>query len=367
MIHHLSPSGLMGGENPPGPSGLSIHRKVPDRGRLLQSCPERVYHMLFEEQIARKPNLYPWTQEFIDKIWAGFWTPNEFNFKADYSQFKTVMSPQEQQVIVRTLSAIGQVEIAVKRFWADLGRNLPHPAMSDLGYAMANTEVIHNQAYEKLLDVLRLGDVFEENLKEPVVKNRVNYLRKHLAKVYDDDRRQYIYSIILFTLFVENVSLFSQFYVVLWFNRYQNILKDTAQQVQYTRNEEMLHAQVGIRLINTMREEYPELFDDALKAKIKEECQTAIESEAALIQWMIGDYARDKLDAKILTAYVRNRMNESLVAIGFEPQFEVDPEMVKQTLWMEEEQYGSNLTDFFHKRPVDYAKKNKSYDLEDIF
>jgi ribonucleoside-diphosphate reductase beta chain len=120
--------------------------------------------MLFEEQIARKPNLYPWTQDFIDKIWAGFWTPNEFDFRADYGQFKTDLNDQERQIIVRTLSAIGQVEIAVKRFWAQLGTTFPHPSMSDLGYWMAATEVTHNLAYEKLLETLHLGDVFAENL-----------------------------------------------------------------------------------------------------------------------------------------------------------------------------------------------------------
>ncbi|MCP1757723.1 ribonucleotide-diphosphate reductase subunit beta [Bradyrhizobium elkanii] len=323
--------------------------------------------MLFEEQIARKPNLYPWTQEFIDRIWAGFWTPNEFDFKADYGQFKTELTDQERQVIVRTLSAIGQVEIAVKRFWAQLGNNFPHPSMSDLGYWMAATEVTHNLAYEKLLETLRLGDVFEQNLKEPVVRNRVDYLRKYLDRVYTDDKKQFVYAIILFTLFVENVSLFSQFYVVLWFNRFKNVLKDTAQQVQYTRNEEMLHAQVGIKLIHTLREEYPELFDADLEARVLEESKVAYQAEKDLITWMIGDYSDSKISAEILHGFVQNRLNDSLHAIGFAVPFVVDKSIAETTRWMDEESYGNNIVDFFHKRPVDYAKKNRVYTTEDLF
>jgi len=323
--------------------------------------------MLFEEQVARKPDLYPRAHEFIDRIWAGFWTPNEFNFKGDYGQFKTQLSAEEQQIIVRTLSAIGQVEIAVKKFWADLGTNLPHPSISDLGYVMSNSEVIHNQAYEKLLDVLGISDVFADNLKVPVVRDRVQYLRKHLNKVYGDDRKQYIYSIILFTLFVENVSLFSQFYVVLWFNRFQNVLKDTAQQVQYTRNEEMLHAQVGIWLINTLRQEYPELFDDELVQRVQEETRAAFVAESDLIDWMVGDYDHDGLNAETLKAYIQNRMNDSLSAIGFGSAFAPDPTLVSKTLWMDEELLGNNHTDFFHQRPVDYAKNNKAFGAEELF
>ena len=137
---------------------------------------------IFEEQIARKPDYYSWAQDFCHAIDSGFWTDKEFNFKSDVQQFKVTLNDQEREIIVRTLSAIGQIEIAVKKFWAKMGDNLPHPSLQDLGYAMANTEVIHNNAYERLLDVLGLNDVFEENLKLEWIQGRVNYLRKYTHK-----------------------------------------------------------------------------------------------------------------------------------------------------------------------------------------
>jgi len=313
--------------------------------------------VLFEEQISRKPDHYPWTKEFIDAIWAGFWTPDEFNFRTDYSQFKTELDEQEKEVIVRALSAIGQIEVAVKTFWADVGKHPPHPSISDLGYAMSNSEVVHNMAYEKLLDVLQLTHVFEKNMNEEVIRGRVNYLKKYLDRIYADDRKQYIYSIALFTLFVENVSLFSQFYIVLHFNRNRGILKDVAQQVQYTMKEENLHSQVGIKLINTLREEYPDLFDKELEDRIAEECVESLKAESKVIDWMIGDYAIDGLDADILKAFVSKRMKDSLEQIGFgHSQIKVDKSLVDQTFWLDESLLGATMTDFFQKRPVEYSK-----------
>jgi ribonucleoside-diphosphate reductase beta chain len=323
--------------------------------------------MLFEQQLSRKPDLYPWTKKFIDAIWEGFWTPDEFNFRSDYSQFKTDLTAEEQQVIVRTLSAIGQIEVAVKSFWADVGKHLPHPSIRDLGYAMANSEVIHNMAYEKLLDVLHLTHVFEENLNEEVIRGRVNYLKKYLDKVYTDDRKQYIYSIILFTLFVENVSLFSQFYIVMHFNRNRAILKDCAQQVQYTRNEEMLHAQVGIQLINTLREEYPDLFDAELESRIQEEIMASLESESGVIDWIMGEYAVEGLDAEILKNFIKNRMRDSMHQIGFDTSaIEIDETLLEKTFWFDEALLGNTMTDFFQKRPVEYAK-GKGIDPDELF
>lgn len=323
--------------------------------------------MLFQEQISRKPDLYPWTKQFIDAIWQGFWTPDEFNFRSDYSQFKVDLSPEEQEVVVKAMSAIGQIEIAVKEFWAKIGDNMPHPSIRDLGYAMANSEVIHNMAYEKLLDVLHLTHVFEENLNEEVIRGRVEYLKKYNKKTYEDDRKQYIYSIILFTLFVENVSLFSQFYVIMHMNRNKSVMKDCAQQIQYTRNEEMLHAQVGIKLIQTLREEYPELFDEELEERIRHECVESLKAESKVIEWIMGDHTAPGLSADILKSFISKRMADSLDQIGFSSEdIYYDADHLKETFWFDEELLGTNMTDFFQKRPVEYAR-GKAITEDDLF
>ena len=102
--------------------------------------------MIFEEQISRKPDHYPWTQEFITAMHNGFWTDKEFNFTSDVQDFRVNLTDQERQIVTRALSTIGQLEISVKKFWAKLGDNLPHPSINDMGYVMANVEVIHDQA-----------------------------------------------------------------------------------------------------------------------------------------------------------------------------------------------------------------------------
>ena len=322
---------------------------------------------IFDEQIARKPNRYPWAQEYIDAMWAGHWTPNEFTFTSDLQQYKTEMTVKEQLIIKNTLSAIGQIEISVKKFWTKLGDTLPHPALSDLGITMGNIEVIHNNAYEKLLDVLQLQDVFEENLKLDIIQGRIKYLRKYLDKNYENDKKQFVYSLILFTLYVENVSLFSQFYIINWFNRYKGLLKDTAQQVAYTAKEETLHGLAGVKIVNTIRQEMPELFDAELEERIIHEAKESYNAESKIIDWMIGDYKDSRISADILKGYVQKRLNDSLEMIGFKKIFNVSQEIIDLTMWMDEDVMGNTMTDFFHKRPVEYSKKTQSITFDDLF
>lgn len=325
-------------------------------------------YSIFEEQISRKPNRYPWAEQFIQAMHDGFWTDKEFNFKSDIQQFKVELNDQEREIVVRTLSAIGQIEVAVKTFWAKLGENLPHPALQDLGYVMANTEVIHNNAYERLLSVLELEDIFEENLKLEWIQGRVKYLRKYTHRFYKDSKKQYLYAIILFTLFVENVSLFSQFYIINHFARFKNVMKDTDQQVKYTRNEENIHALVGIQIINTMRQEHPELFDAELEQRIQGAAQEAFLSESKIVDWMVNGIDEKSLSAPILKEFIKNRINESMKQISMPLPFtDVDQELLSKTVWFDEELLGNNMTDFFHSRPTEYAKKNQSFGEDDLF
>jgi ribonucleoside-diphosphate reductase beta chain len=163
------------------------------------------------------------------------------------------------------------------------------------------------------------------------------------------------------------VSLFSQFYIINWFNRYKGLLKDTAQQVAYTAKEETLHALAGVRIVNTIRQELPELFDAELEERILHEAKESYNAEANIIDWMIGDYKDEKISADILKGYVQKRLNDSLEMIGFKKIFNVPQEIIDLTMWMDEDVMGNTMTDFFHKRPVEYSKKTQSIQADDLF
>lgn len=321
--------------------------------------------MIFDEQEARKPDLYPWTKKFIHAMWDGHWSDREFSFASDKHDFYTRITDQEREIIVRTLSSIAQIEVAVKTFWAKLGDNLPHPSIRDMGYVMANIEVVHNKAYERLLEELNLEQVFEENLKLDWIVGRVKYLKKYNHRFYKDSKKQFVYALILFTLFVENVSLFSQFYVINWFGR-KNLFKDTNQQTHYTLLEETLHAKAGVKIINTIREEYPELFDQELEDKILCEANEAFIAESKIIDWIVNGISTEFLSADILKEFIKNRINQSLQDIGYPKIYtNIDESKLNKTIWFDEQTLGNGMTDFFFQRPVEYAKGNHSFD--DLF
>lgn len=322
---------------------------------------------IFDEQISRKPNRYPWTEQFILSAHNSFWTHRKFSFQSDIQDFKTVLTEQERGVIVRALSTIGQIECQVKLFWAKLGSNLPHPSLYDLGFVLANQEVIHGDAYEALLEKLGIEDAFDEILKLDIIKGRVNYLKKYTHKFHSNNKKQFIYSIILFTIFIENLALFSQFYTTLWFSKEKNVLKDLKNQILYTSIEEALHAEVGYALINQIKQEYPELFDNELRDKIITEAISAVEYECKIVEWILGDYAHDTLNKELLKDFIKERLNHSLTQIGYDKVFEVKDGNLQKTAWFNEIVEGTVFTDFFHMKPTEYSVSSQSFNEEDLF
>jgi len=80
-------------------------------------------------------------------------------------------------------------------------------------------------AYSHLLEVLGLNEDFERIKNIPVMNKRVNYLQDSLKHSKSDDPEEYSHSILLFSLFIEHVSLFSQFLIIMAFNKHKNIFK----------------------------------------------------------------------------------------------------------------------------------------------
>ncbi len=96
----------------------------------------------------------------------------------------------------------------------------------------------HSDAYSHLLEILGLNDDFAMLLQNPVIQGRVDYLTKYLKGASDNSNENYTLTLTLFSIFIENVSLFSQFLVIKSFNKYMNTLKDIDNVVQSTMKEE---------------------------------------------------------------------------------------------------------------------------------
>jgi ribonucleoside-diphosphate reductase beta chain len=322
---------------------------------------------IFEKRLNLKPYDYPALNEYVDAIRHSYWIHTEFNYTSDIQDFKTSLTAVEQNAIKNTMLAISQIEVAVKTFWGDIYKKMPKPEIGSVGSTFAESEVRHHDAYSHLLEILGLNNEFKNLKKNPVIMKRVNYLEAALKNVNSEDNKEFSESIILFSLFIEHVSLFSQFLIIMAFNKHKNVLKGISNVVEATSKEEQIHGDFGIDLIKIIKEENPEWFDEEHSLLVQATCKEAFLSESKLIDWIFEKGELDFLPKKVIKEFIKNRFNNSLASIGIPKIFDVDQVLLSETDWFDDEIIGTKHGDFFVKRSINYSKRTKSITSDDLF
>lgn len=322
---------------------------------------------LFDKRVAFKPFEYPEIIKYKDSINHSYWLVSELNFLSDVQDFKTKLTKVEQSIIKNTLLAISQIEVSVKKFWGKLGEQFPKAEFDQVGITFAESEIRHADAYSHLLEVLGFNNEFDTLLENPVIQGRVDYLTKYLKRASDNSNENYTLTLALFSLFIENVSLFSQFAIIKAFNKHKNLLKDIDNIVQSTAKEELVHALFGVYILELIKKEKNEWFNEDFYEKLYRACRKAFEAESKIIDWIFEKGELSFLSKETVIEFTKQRFNDSLNLIGGKDVFEIDETKLSPLKWFVEEIYTESNTDFFHKRPVTYSKFSQSITAEDLF
>lgn len=322
---------------------------------------------IFKQRVNLKPYEYPQLIEYQHAIQHSYWLHTEFNYTSDIQDFRLNVSDAERNAIKNAMVAIAQIEVAVKNFWGDLHNRMPKPEIGAVGSTFAANEVIHHDAYSHLLEILGLNNEFEKIKEIPALYQRVKYLADSTKLAKSESNRDFTLSLILFSLFIEHVSLFSQFLIIMAFNKHKNIFKGVSNVIEATSKEEQIHGLFGIELVNIIKEENPEWFDEEMKNEIINASKEAYRSEEIVIDWIYEQGDLDFLPKDTVKEFVKNRLNNSLVSLGYEKEFDVNEDKLEETEFFTDEILATKHVDFFVKRSINYTKRSQSFSHEDLF
>lgn len=320
---------------------------------------------VFRKRVNLKPYEYPQLLEYVDAIRHSYWVHTEFNYSSDIQDMKVNLTSHEASVVEKAMLAISQIEVQVKTFWAKIGDKMPKPEIQAVGVTFGESEVRHADAYSNLIEMMGLNERFEQILEVPAINKRIEYLERAMATPVDN--KEYFHNIVLFSMFIENVSLFSQFLIMMAFNKHKNVLKGISNAVEATSKEEDVHARFGFDLVNIIKSENPDWFDKDTTSTINSLAREAYKAEASIVDWIYGEEDLDFLPKETVKEFLKQRFNQSLVAIGQKPLYTVDPQAIEDTQWFIEETLSTKNVDFFVKRSTAYSKKSKAFTSDDLF
>ena len=322
---------------------------------------------IFDKRVSYKPFEYPEVLQFVEAINKSFWVHSEVDFTADVQDFHSQLEPHEKNAIKNALLAIAQIEVSVKTFWGNLYNHLPKPELNGLGATFAECEFRHSEAYSRLLEVLGYNEEFMHVVEIPPIKKRIDFLTNVLQHANSATPKEYVSSLLLFSILIENVSLFSQFAIILSFTRFKGYMKNVSNIIAWTSVDEQIHANAGIYLINKIREEQPDLLTGSNIEDIYMLVDESVILEGEILDWIFEMGELDRFSKEDLLNFMKFRVDDSLVKIGMQPKYNISAAQYEPMKWFEEEVFANSLDDFFAKRPVDYTKHDKSITANDLF
>ena len=306
-------------------------------------------------------------------MWKSFWTPAKYQKniqKIDVPFILNKMDEVSKQCIKKTILASALVEDKVKTFWSFLVTDIPQTVVGEVGAIFSNSEVVHAQSYRFLLQALNLTDDVENIQEIPCMKGRIDYLNKHLSKTYTPKEKQILKKIVLFTVLVERVSLFSQFYIAMSFNKNNKGLKSIYSLQSSTATEELYHYMFGLELINIIKQENQELWDTELKEYVKESVLKAYEAESKLVEWIFENGYPSHLNKFEVSNFINYNFNQVCKDVEIDLDFDYDEDYYQEhNSWMMQALQPTE-PDFFDNPVGGYSSVEEvisDEELQDIF
>lgn len=311
---------------------------------------------LFDKRDAVKPYEYD-VQPFIDAIFHSFRIHSEYNYTPDIQDYRVNMTDEEREIAKRCMLAISHIEVSVKSFWSNLNLHVWAPEVANVWAVFWSNEIQHFQFYSNLLDILWLNGEFETILHIPAIKKRIDLLNKWMEWGF-------INKLIFFTLFTENVSLFSQFLCLMSINKHKTYLKGMSNWISASTKDEFLHTNFWVFLINTIKKEYPDMINKETFKWIVDLVTECLANEIEIVDWIFEKWDLPYLRKQDIKQYIEYRMWLWLNMIGMEFNWHNCPECFD---WFELELSATSDIDFFNKRSINYSKKAKSITEDDLF
>ena len=320
---------------------------------------------LFDERIAYKPFDYPeyYTEGWLKQAQA-FWLHTEIPMSGDVKDWNEKLTKAEKNLVGNILLGFAQTECAVSDYWTQKVVSwFPKHEIKQMAMMFGSQETIHAVAYSYLNETLGLEN-FEAFLQEEATMERFN----NLVSYGGNKRVGIATSLAIFSAFAEGVSLYSAF-AVLYSFQLRNLLKGIGQQMKWSVRDESLHSKMGCQLFRHMCQEDNKLLEDCKKDVINA-AEAMLKAEERYIDKMFEQGDIENLKANDLKQFIRKRLNEKLVELGYKhlgQYFSFDDKASSRLDWFYHLTGGHTHTDFFAVRPTDYSKANEGEDFEDIW
>ena len=247
-----------------------------------------------------RPMRYPhFFDRFRDAI-KNTWTVEEIDLHSDLSDLAK-LSPAERHLGSRLVAFFATGDTIVAN---NLVLNLYQHVNSPEGRLYLSRqlfeEAVHVQFYLNLLDTYvpdekERYEAFAAIENIPSIRRKAEFCFRWIDSVFEirrlstrDERRAFLLNLVCFAGCIEGLFFFGAFAYV-YFLRSKGLLNGLAAGTNWVFRDESGHMDFAFSVVDTVRREEPDLFDDELARQIDQMMVEAVDAEMQFVKDMLAD------------------------------------------------------------------------------
>ncbi|MFJ5232687.1 ribonucleotide-diphosphate reductase subunit beta [Kitasatospora sp. NPDC088391] len=310
-------------------------------------------------ELTLRPMRYPsFYDRYRDAI-KNTWTVEEVDLHSDVADLAK-LSEGERHMIGRLVAFFATGDsIVSNNVVLSLYKHINSPEARLYLSRQLFEEAVHVQFYLTLLDTY-LPDPEDRNAAFAAVENIPSIAQKaqfcfkymnavdHLDSLQSkDDRRAFLLNLICFAACVEGLFFYGAFAYVYWF-RSRGLLHGLATGTNWVFRDESMHMDFAFSVVDTVREEEPDLFDDKMARQVTEMLEEAVEAELQFARDLCGE-GLPGMNTESMREYLQAVADQRLARLGLPVRYgSTNP------FGFMELQNVQELTNFFERRVSAY-------------
>ncbi|MGZ5278430.1 MAG: ribonucleotide-diphosphate reductase subunit beta [Pseudobdellovibrionaceae bacterium] len=307
-----------------------------------------------------RPMKYPIYFEMFKNGIKNTWTVDEVDFSTDLVDLHTKMTPAEKHLIGRLVAFFATGDSIVgNNLVLNLYKHINSPEARLYLSRQLFEEAIHVQFYLTLLDSYipnpdERAMAFAAIDNIPSIHKKAQFCFKWIDSINDldrlnsiEDRRKFLMNLICFASCIEGLFFFGAFAYV-YFLRSKGLLAGLATGTNWVFRDESMHIAFANEVINTVRKEEPELFNEQMNEMVTQMIEDAIDCEMAFAKDIL-DQGVAGLSLRDMRQYLEFVADQRLEALHIAPRYNV-----KNPFSFMELQDMQELANFFERRVSAY-------------
>jgi len=307
-----------------------------------------------------RPMRYPLFYDMYKAAIRNTWTVEEVDFSTDLVDLARRLLPSEKHLVQRLVAFFATGDsIVANNLVLNLYKHVNAPEARMYLSRQLYEEALHVQFYLTLLDsyipdMKERERAFAAIQNIPSIKAKADFCFRWIDSIHRLERietaahrRRFLLNLITFACAVEGLFFFAAFAYV-YFMRSKGLLNGLASGTNWVFRDESMHMQFALEVVDAVRREEPELFDDALVADIHRMLEDAVECETLFAQDLLGQGVPG-LSAADMRTYLEFVADQRLSNLGLAPRYGV-----KNPFGFMDLQDVQELSNFFERRVSAY-------------